>query len=204
MDLQLNRNKTKIMIIRKKHTRGRHTPPDFPTPLKQFDSLKILGVTLQCDHEFFRSRSIIFWFESNRIIYSINLLRHSWCTNSSVLQDRFSELESCLRKFCMHPPLGGDIYLWRTELESTLFWTNLKNSTCTLLMVHLSMICVALLMIDYSIRIVFETIIMLFITFCLLKRPMNTTSELVTHNFNLPVKTNDKNFFARVLYKNVY
>ena len=25
-----------------------------------------------------------------------------------------------------------------------------------------------------------------------------------THNFNLPVKTNDKNFFAQVLYKNVY
>ena len=99
----------------------------------------------------FQITSIIFWLKAivlyTRSIYYAIMVP----TCNSLSFRRFSELESCLA-FCMHPPLGGDIYLRRTELESTLFWTNLKNSTCTLQMVHLSMICAALLMIDYSIK----------------------------------------------------
>ena len=116
-NLQLNRNKTKIMIIRKNHTRGAQ-PPLLPNSIETVDSLKILGVTLQCDLSFSDHINNIL-IESNRIIYSINLTNAIMVPNSLSFR-RFSELESCLA-FCMHPPLGGDIYLRRTELESTLF-----------------------------------------------------------------------------------
>ena len=133
-----------------KNTQGGHNPPPLlPNSIETVDSLKILGVTLQCDLSFSDHINNIL-IESNRIIYTRSIYFAIMVPNSLSFR-RFSELESCLA-FCMHPPLGGDIYLRRTELESTLFWTNLKNSTCTLQMVLLSMICVALLMIDYSIK----------------------------------------------------
>ena len=197
-NLQLNRNKTKIMIIRKKHTRGAQ-PPLLPNSIETVDSLKILGVTLQCDLSFSDHINNIL-IESNRIIYSINLLRHHGA-QQPVLQEVF-RARVLSRILYASPAWWGYLLAEdRTRINSFLNKSKKFNLYPADGASFDDLCCSADDRLFHQIVFNHNHVI-----YHLLppKKTHEHNLRARTHNFNLPVKTNDKNFFARVLYKNVY